>query len=307
MLTKVTAVPFNREAGSMIWDSFLEAVFNGNAELVEFVQRFFGYAMTGDVREQVLPVFHGSGANGKSTMIEAVLAAIGPDYATKAAPDLLLAKQGQTHPTERADLFGKRFIAAVETEEGRRLNEPLIKELTGGDTMKARRMHEDFWSCRPTWKIVICTNHRPAVRGTDYGIWRRIRLVPFAKVFEGEKQDKGLTEKLRAEAEGILAWAVRGCLDWQKQGLGEPTTVREATQAYRIDQDIVGQFITDCCVIDVSAVVRARELRQALEEWAADTGQAVISPKRLSQQLGQLGVQRFRSNGVCYRGIGIRT
>jgi len=145
MLTKCTAVNFNPEAKSPVWDEFLISVFDENGELIRFCQRFFGYALSGVIREHVLAVFQGDGANGKSTLIEALLHAIGPDYSTKAAPDLLLVK-GDAHPTERADLFGKRFVAAVETGADRNLNEALVKELTGGDTQKARRMREDFWS-----------------------------------------------------------------------------------------------------------------------------------------------------------------
>ena len=231
---------------------------------------------------------------------------MGPDYCTKGGTDLLLVKRGDAHPTERADLFGKRFVAAVETEDGRRLNESLVKELTGGDTVKARRMREDFWSFRPTWKIALCTNHKPAIRGTDHGIWRRIRLVPFNQVFEGERQDLKLPEKLRTEAEGILARAVRGCLDWQAHGLGTAAAVTQATESYRIEQDIIGGFFTDRCVCEPAATVRARDLRNAYEEWAAEAGQIVLNPKRFAQEIADRGATRFTSNGVCYRGIGLR-
>ncbi len=219
---------------------------------------------------------------------------------------MLLVKHGDVHPTERADLFGKRFIAAVETEDGRRLNESLVKELTGNDTIKARRMREDFWAFKPTWKIALCTNHKPTVRGTDHGIWRRIRLVPFTQTFDGDRQNLKLPERLRAEADGILAWAVRGCLNWQQQGLGTAEAVVQATEAYRAEQDVVGGFFTDRCVIEPTAAVRARDLRSAYELWAADAGQVLLNPKRFAQEVANRGAERFTSNGVCYRGIGLR-
>jgi putative DNA primase/helicase len=307
LLTKCTAARFNLDAQSHVWDRFLESVFDGKDDLIQFVQRFFGYALCGAVLEHVLAVFHGRGANGKSTLLEAYMHALGPDYSTKGAPDLLLVKHGDVHPTERADLFGKRFIAAVESEDGRRLNESLVKELTGGDTVKARRMREDFWSFRPTLKIALCTNHRPTVRGTDHGIWRRIRLVPFNQVFGADRQDLRMPDKLRAEAEGILAWAVRGCVEWQREGLGTAEAVTNATERYKTEQDVIGGFFTDRCVFEPTATVRARDLRNAYETWAADAGQSVLNPNRFAREITNRGAERFTNNGACYRGIGLLT
>ncbi len=198
LITKCTGANFVPDAASPVWDRFVRDVFDCNDELIGFVRRFFGYSVYGIVREHVLAVFHGDGANGKSTLLEAIMHALGPDYSTKATADLLVVKPGSTHPTERADLFGKRFVAAVETEDGKRLNESLVKELTGNDTVKARRMYEDSWTFEPTWKIALCTNHKPSIRGTDFGIWRRIHLVPFTQTFEGNRRDLRMSEKLRA-------------------------------------------------------------------------------------------------------------
>src|SRR5262249_41240372 len=146
-------------------------------------QRLLGYALTGDVSEQLVSIFYGKGANGKSTLVNAVLDVMGGDYAMKAPGRLLMASRGERHPTEVADLFGKRLVVASEPEQGCRLNEALVKDLTGGEPLRARRMREDFWEFRPTHKIVLLTNHRPRVRGTDEGIWRRLRLVPFEARF----------------------------------------------------------------------------------------------------------------------------
>jgi putative DNA primase/helicase len=305
-LTKVTAAAFNPEAGSHTWDRALEAIFDGRGDVIKFMQRFLGYALTGDVREQVFPVGYGVGANGKSSLVEGFMNAVGPDYTAKAAPNLLLAKRGDSHPTELADLFGKRFVATVETENDRRLNESLMKELTGTDTMKARRLYENYWEFKPTWKLLLCTNHKPTIRGTDHGVWRRIRLVPFTQVFDGDKRDKALPEKFRAEAEGILAWAVRGCLAWQREGLGEPAAVREATAGYRMEQDVVGQFINERCQLGDGQTVRAKDLRLAFEDWASDAGQPMVQARRFGQELTTHGVERYTNNGVHYRGIGLK-
>ena len=144
---------------------------------------------------------------------------LGPDYAMKAPTDLLMAKRQQGHPTEQADLHGKRFVACVETDQGRRMAESLVKEITGGDKIRARRMREDYWQFSATHKIVLACNHKPTVRGTDLAIWRRLQLVPFDRIFAPDEADKRLGKKLRQELPGILAWAVRGCTEWQATGL----------------------------------------------------------------------------------------
>ncbi|MCC6740597.1 MAG: hypothetical protein IT452_16255 [Planctomycetia bacterium] len=174
-LSKLVPVAFDSEAACPTWHTFLLRIFNGNEALIAFVQRAVGYGLTGHIREQVLFFLHGTGANGKSTFLEALLSTLGPDYAIQAAPNLLMAKNFDAHPTEVADLHGKRFVATVEVGEGRKLAEVLVKQLTGGDTLKARRMREDFWSFAPTFKIFLAANHKPAVTGTDHAIWRRIQ------------------------------------------------------------------------------------------------------------------------------------
>src|SRR5215212_3006671 len=170
------------------------------------------------------------------------------DYSMQAAPELLLAKKA-SHPTELADLFGSRLVASVETDEGRRLAEGLVKQLTGRDPIKARRMREDFWQFDPTHTVFLATNHRPDVRGTDHAIWRRLKLVPFDVTIPEAEQDKRLAAKLRDELPGILAYIVRGCLEYQREGLGEPEEVKAATASYRSDMDVLANFIEDRCVV----------------------------------------------------------
>jgi putative DNA primase/helicase len=191
LITKLAPVEYNPDAQAPIFAAFLERILPSLA-LRRFVQRVIGYAAPGTVSEELLTIFHGMGANGKSTLVNSVMEALG-DYAMQAAPDLLLAKRG-SHPTELADLFGARFVASTETEEGRRLAESLVKQLTGRDPIKARRMREDFWQFDPTHTVFLATNHRPEVRGTDLAIWRRIRLVPFQVTIPPAEQDKRLPE-----------------------------------------------------------------------------------------------------------------
>jgi putative DNA primase/helicase len=305
-ITKLCPTEFNRTAETYDWDRFMEEVHN-HEDLIRWCQRWYGYCLTGDVREHVLPIYYGCGANGKSTEIEAYMNALGSDYAMKAPPDLLLLKKNDSHPTERADLFGKRFVACVEAGDGRKLNEPLIKELTGGDSIRARWMHENFWEFRPSYMVILCTNHKPVVRGTDNAIWRRLRLNPFGQVFTEAQQDKGLSEKLQACAEGILAWAVEGCLDWQKNGLGTAADMTDATLKYRSSQDVVGSFIADRCVQHTQFKVRSKQIFEEFERWCAENGETEISRKKFGQQIKGEGFERFTNNGVWYRGIAIGT
>ncbi len=179
-------------------------IFGGNDQLIRYWQRLCGLALTGSTAEQILPILHGTGANGKSTVLNAILAMLGPDYAMKAPPDLLMSKRNEPHPTGVADLFGKRLVLAIESGEGARIDETLVKELTGSDPIRARRMRENHWEFRPTHKIMLCTNHAPRVRGTDHAIWRRLKLVPFSVTIPDDKQDKALPDKLAAELPGIL-------------------------------------------------------------------------------------------------------
>ena len=215
-LTKVCPISYDSKAVSPLWLDILDRTFAGNAKMIAYVQRLCGVWLTGDVSEQVVPIFYGTGANGKSLILGAIQGVLGNDYSMKAAPDLLMAKRTDSHPTERADLFGKRLVCCIETDEGQRFNESLLKELSGGDKVRARRMREDFWEFDPTHKIVLAANHKPFVRGTDHGIWRRLRLVPFTVTIPDDEQDKQLPVKLVAEYAGILAWAVQGCLEWQR-------------------------------------------------------------------------------------------
>ena len=261
------------------WTLFLREILSGDSETIDFMQRAIGYALTGEIRENVLFIMHGDGANGKTTLVETVMHVLG-DYAKSAAPDLLLQRRNESHPTGVADLMGARFVSSVEVDDGRRLNESLVKRLTGRDTIKARFMRQDFFDFIPSHKLFLAVNHRPEIQGTDKGIWRRIRLVPFEVEIAEEKQDPKLLDKLIEEAPGILAWAVSGCLKWQQSGLGMPSAVKEASQAYREESDVVGRFIDECCQIDESYKITKRELYDFYKEWCEKNGERHQTSKK---------------------------
>jgi putative DNA primase/helicase len=224
-----------------------------------------------------------------------------------APPGLLMATKSDRHPTELADLHGKRLVAAVETADGGYLSEALVKQLTGGDSIRARRMREDFWQFQVSHTVILATNHKPTIRGTDHGIWRRIRLVPFAVTIPDAEQDKQLVAKLRAEWPAILRWAVVGCIDWQRNGLGAPAEVQQATESYRTESDVLGAFLEERCIVGDGRHVRAGDLYQAYKRWADEHGEHVESLTRFGGRITERGFSKGRDyhNRVVYLGLGL--
>lgn len=306
MLTVMCPTNFNPDAGSFEWDRFLESVFARHGDVIPFLQRLCGSALVGKVHEHILPILWGSGGNGKTTLLDAIMGTLGTDYSMQAVPEMLMDTGQERHHTERADLFGKRFVAAVETEQNRRLKESLVKGLTGGDRIRARRLWENNFEWIPSHTIFLATNHKPRVYGDDEGIWRRLRLIPFVETFKGKSDDKNLAEKLQAEAEGILAWMVQGCLDWQAQGLNEPETVLQATQEYRGESDVIGQFIESECYINPGMQVRFSDFFAVFEKWCTDNGESHPKQRSVGNYLSDR-FEKVRSNGIWYRGLGVRS
>jgi putative DNA primase/helicase len=304
-ITKIAPFEYDPNAEAPRWKRFLDEIFNGNDGIIPFLQRAVGYAMTGEIREQVLLVLYGKGANGKTTFLETLLKIFG-DYGKPSEPNLLVVRKHEEHPTGVADLMGARFVSAMEIGEGKRLNESLVKRLTGKDKLSARFMRQDFFDFEPTHKIFMAVNHKPHIRGTDTGIWRRIRLIPFSVEIPEHKQDRQLQEKLLKEAPGILAWAVQGCLAWQEHGLGMTTEIYEATNEYREEMDTIGAFIADCCIEGSGCKVKASELYQCYREWCERSGEHYVSQKEMSFYLGDRGYERKRlMNGYHWFGLGI--
>lgn len=307
-ITKLAPVAFDPAAECPTWLAFLERIFDGSAELIGFVQRILGYCLTGSTRDHVLPIFYGTGANGKTTLLIVVFDVLGPDYTSKAPRDLLMLRRGEHHPTELADLFGKRLVAAVESAEGQRLNEALIKDLTGGDPQKARRMREDFWQFNPTHKLILATNHKPIVKDTTNSTWRRLRLVPFVVEIPEPEQDKTLGGRMvRYEAPGILAWMVRGCLEWQRIGLAEPAEVMTATQQYQQSQDPIAGFVDECCIIGPRRREKASTLYGCYKRWAENGGEEVITQRRFGEALTERGFGKLKDSVIYRIGIALNT
>lgn len=303
LVTRLVKVDYNPTAECPRWEAFVAWAMCDDVELIRYVRQLFGYSLTGDVTEQILPFCHGAGENGKSTMLGVFQELLGLDddgYALQAAPRLLLTSRNSEHPTNIADLAGRRFVVSQEAEKHARLDEALVKQLTGGDPVKGRKMREDFFTFRPTFKLWLAANAKPKIQGTDHAIWRRMRLIPFAATVT--HRDNHLADKLRAELEGILAWAVTGCADWQANGLTTPNAVTTATNAYRANEDHVGRFITDRCDTGTNEFCTNKLLREAYITWCTEQGEPPLTLQELAAELLERGHQRGRVGRARDRG-----
>jgi putative DNA primase/helicase len=309
LITKLAPIAYDAAAQAPCWLAFLEKIFAGDPTLIEYVARLLGYSITGTTREHVLVVNHGPGANGKSTLLATMQRLLG-DYAHQAPPDLLIHRDRSSSGAtpDLADLQGRRLVAAIETGEGRRLDEALVKQLTGGDTINARRLYSQPFTFRPTHTIWLSTNHKPEIRGTDHAVWRRIALIPFNVTIPDTEQvaQDELLAAFWAEAPGILRWAVDGCRSWRRNGLEPPDAVRQATAAYRDEMDALGRFLDDCCTVDAAARTPAGLLFNRYDYWAGANGEEPLTQKAFGTRLGQRGFEAGRSSGARYwKGIAL--
>lgn len=291
LLTRMAGTHFNPDAGAPRFDAFLRQITNSDTELVDFLQRWAGYCLTGVTSEHVMLVAQGTGANGKTTLVELLKELLG-DYATAAPADLLLVRRDGSASNDVARLRGVRFLAASESDDGRRLSEPLVKSLTGGDTVSARFLYSEYFEFKPQCKIVLATNHRPIVTGTDDGIWRRLRLAPFTVTIPEDQRDQRLPERLRAELPGVLAWAVRGCEAWRTSGLGSAAAVDAATASYRSESDRLGEFFDELCVVSECVSTPAASLYRAYQAWCAERSESPLSVQMFGRRLAERGFQR---------------
>ena len=287
-ITKLARVVYDPAASCPRFETFLEQV-QPDPERRAYLQRLAGYACTGLIREHVLPVLHGEGRNGKGVFTNTLQHVLG-DYALTVPSELLMAKKNDEHPTGRSDLLGCRLAVASETEQNRALATSLVKLLTGGDPIAARRMHKDFFRFLPTHKLLLATNHRPVIKETKDAIWDRVHLIPWEVRIPPEQQDLELGDKLKVEAPGILRWMIEGCLEWQRTGLAPPPSVVAATKKYRTDMDSLGDFLEECCVLEPKAHVSRATLRAAYERWAEDLGHRhTLDPRSFGDALRERG------------------
>jgi putative DNA primase/helicase len=310
-ISRHSPVAFDSEATCPAFERFIAHVLP-DREVRVYVQKLAGIALTGDVSVQILVFLHGAGANGKSVFANAIKHVIGRDYARQAAPGLLLKARGDRHPTEVADLYGARLVVSTEIDDGRELAEALVKQTTGGDELKGRFMHRDFFGFKPTHKTWLLANHRPTVRGTEEAIWRRVKLVPFGVTIAEADRDEHLGEKLAAEEAGILNWMIEGCLSWQRDGaLADPAAVRAAVEEYRADSDALAPFFDECCAIESAQSTRASALYRTYKTWAMVIGlsdREILTQKRFGSLVNNdvRFTREKKASGWFYHGIGMK-
>ena len=290
-LTKITgAAP--EKLPTPVWEAFLSRVTNNRPELIGFIKRVSGYALTGLTREHALFFVFGRGANGKSTLINVLIECLG-DYHKTAPIETFTASTSERHPTDLASLRGARLVTATETEEGRRWAESKIKALTGGERISAQFMRQDFFEYSPQFKLLIAGNHKPGLRSVDEAIRRRLNLVPFTITIPPEERDPDLSAKLKDEMPGIMAWMVDGCLDWQRDGLAQPSIVRDATDAYLEAEDATSTWMEESGTQDPHRWEPQSKLWASWVEWADKAGEVIGSQKQFRARLeGKLEEKR---------------
>ncbi|MFN0205992.1 MAG: phage/plasmid primase, P4 family, partial [Planctomycetota bacterium] len=320
-LTKLSPIHFDTNAPHPLWTKFLDDVFIGDSELIEYIQRAVGYSLTGDMSEQCFFILYNSGANGKSTFINIISAAAG-EHARSAQFDTFLAqKRNSAAPSpDLAALRAARLVTAVEAEAGARLNESIIKQITGGDPITCRELNEGLFTYRPQFKLFLSANHKPVIRGTDYGIWRRPRLIPFDAIFKdtidtdddprlcklkNRKIERDIIDK---ELGGVLAWAVEGAMKWYQSGLGNAQRIESATREYRDESDVLGRYLEECTVRGSDCWCLMGELYKSYTEWTRDNGEFTMSQSAFGRALVERGIQKGRNSGFrTYHGIMTRS
>lgn len=304
LFSRKTNTEYTDTMGAPVWENFLQDIFDGDQELIRYLQKAIGYSLTGSIKEQVMFILYGKGRNGKSLFIN-VLSDILGSYANNIQAKTLMVKHGETINNDLARLQGSRLVTSSEPNEGFRFDEGLIKQITGEETITARFLYGEEFEFLPKFKIWVTTNHKPIIRGTDDGIWRRMMLIPFSVQIPEEKMDKDLKWKLLREAPGILDWALEGAIMWQREGLEMPGAVEKASREYRREMDVLEQFIDEVCVVGESEQVAASDFYKAYKQWAKDNEEHLFAKQKFSQKMKEKFEYKKTRSGRFYRGIDI--
>ncbi|WP_245418986.1 phage/plasmid primase, P4 family [Phyllobacterium endophyticum] len=304
-LTKITAVGPSSVVHCPVWLAFLHRTFAGDVTMLSYVQRAFGYCLTGSTKEHALFFGHGTGGNGKSVLLNVLTGILG-DYAKIASMATFEATSGNRHSAELAMLHGARLVTASETESGKKWAESRIKTITGGDPITAQFMRQDYFTYTPQFKLLLVGNHRPGFRDVDEALRRRIHLWPFDVTIPAHERDPELSDRLRVEWSGILRWAIEGCLAWQREGLSAPVMFRKATTEYLDSEDAYEAWISDRCVRDVNSFEKSSDLYADWKRWAEQTGEQVVSQIMFSKSTTDHGFRQARSEGGSRGFTGLR-
>jgi putative DNA primase/helicase len=305
LLTRCTGIDFDPNADAPLFKEFLSQV-QPSEQVRAFLARLFGYSGNGVVQEHIMPFLYGPGANGKSVFASTIGHVLG-DYAHPGPPTLIsYSGTHEPHPTDVASCVKRRLVILHETQRGAKFNASKVKALTGGDKLSARFMRADHFEFDPTHTMICLSNYKPQGDGSDAALWRRILLVPFHVTIPEEEQDKQLTEKLRAEAPGILRWLVDGHRDWHARGLQVPPSIRQQTAEYRASEDIVGRFIKERCAVGPGYKVQGGKLYEAFKRWCLSQGEDPVRGREFSEELKGRGYSKKRTAaGMVYSGIGL--
>jgi len=303
-MTKMLSVPMPESPKEpTLWLNFLNDIFGGDRELIRYIQKAVGYSLTGSTSEQCAFFLYGTGRNGKSTFLEIIRYIMG-DYATNIQPETIMVKpSGSGANSDIARLKGARFVTTVEPNEGMRINEGLLKQLTGDDIVTARKLYGDEFEFKPEFKLWMATNHKPIIRGTDTGIWRRIHIIPFTVSIPTEKVDRNLKYKLKAELPDILAWAVEGCKLWQAEGLDMPSAILKAVEEYRHEMDVISAFTDACCV--QGGEVKASQLYAVYAQWADENNEYCMSSTKFGAEMAKRYEKIKKRDGLYYMNISL--
>ncbi|PKR82587.1 phage/plasmid primase, P4 family [Heyndrickxia camelliae] len=299
-LTKITHIEFDENAKCPTWTVFLDQIFKGDKELIDYMQRLIGYSLTGDISEQSMYFLVGGGSNGKSTFINTIKKLMG-DYGAQTKSDTFIKKKDTGANNDIARLVNSRFVSAVESEEGEKLQESLVKTITGGEPILARFLRQEYFEFIPEFKVFFTTNHKPIIGGVDDGIWRRVKIIPFTLNLKPHERDKKLEEKLSFELPGILNWAIEGCLKWQQDGLHEPKVVVDATGNYKEEMDILAPFLNEICYIDEpkneAIKIEAKELYNVYDNWCFKSGERTLGNRAFYRMLETKGFGKMKGTG----------
>lgn len=303
LITKLSPIEYTDNADCPLWKRFLSDIFAGDKELIRFIQKAVGYSMTGDTSEQCVFFLYGQGRNGKSTFLD-VLHDIFGDYVSNIQPETIMVKSaGNGINSDIARLKGARLVTTAEPNEGVRLNEGLIKQLTGDDTVTARKLYGEEFEFKPEFKLWMATNHKPIIRGTDTGIWRRIHMIPFTVSIPEDKVDRQLKCKLEREYPAILRWAVEGCKLWQSEGLKQPKAVMDMVREYRREMDVVSAFVEDRCEVGEGYYAKSSELYGVYSAWCEANNEYKMSNTKFSVELEKRFQKAVRRDGNYFVGL----
>ena len=302
-----TLAEYSDNVDAPLWDKFLNQIFNSDEELIHYVQKAIGYSFTGSVDEQCLFILNGRGRNGKSVFSN-VVSDVAGNYAKQMNVQTIVAKKNQSGSanSDIARLEGARIVTSSELNEGDRFDESLVKQLTGGDKILARFLYGSEFEYKPKFKIWMATNHLPIIRGTDDGIWRRIKIIPFNIQIPKEKVDKKLEYKLKAEYTGILNWIVQGAIMWQQEGLEDPEAVRQVIENYRAEMDPLDAFLEECCTTGQNYSIKAREMYDAYHEWAKESEEYKMSMTKFGREMSKKLLRAKKRDGWYYVGLKLK-